>query len=106
MTETVAMMIESVYDIVGDEAQAKKIVRNILDAVGGVQLYLPRPDAAFREDRDKEIFDRFNGKNMNEICREFDISFKAVYQAVHRYQKRAQQSKGKKPAVPGELFEM
>ena len=41
---------------------------------GGIAIYFPSKKTLFRNSRNREIIDRYNGKNIKDLAREFEIS--------------------------------
>lgn len=52
---------------------------------GGVDYYLSRASTLSRDERNRQIRARFNGTNLKQICREFDVSKTTVYRLVRNY---------------------
>jgi len=99
MNENIVEMISSVNRVVDDEVLARDVVRQILRDFGGMQLYLPKADSAFRVDDDKEIAELYNGTNMKQICRKYNVASNTVYAIVRREKdrkakERAERSQG------------
>ena len=88
MTETVKEMVESVDKVLEDPALSKKVMRQFLDDFGGIQMYLPRPESAFKLEDEAAIYDDFDGANMRHICRKWKISFSTGYQIIKREKER------------------
>ncbi len=102
MTETVEEMIRSVDEVLGDTSQSKKVVRQLLNDFGGLQVYLPLPSTAFRDEDHKAIYDEFDGTNQKELCRKYGISFTAFYRICSKEKKRraAESSKSLEKELP------
>ena len=88
MTETVTEMVDSVEKILDDKDLSKKVIRQLLKDFGGMQVYLPMADSAFRIDDDKTIYDEFDGGNMKEICRKYSMTFNTFYAILRREKTR------------------
>ena len=41
---------------------------------GGIAIYFPSKKTLFRNSRNREIIDRYNGKNIKDLARAFEIS--------------------------------
>lgn len=65
-----------------------KVIKEITLQYGGQPVYITkREDKAFRN---REIYNRFNGKNTHQICREFNLCSQQVRKIVKRQQKENQ----------------
>lgn len=95
MTENVTEMIESVEKVVNDKELSKKIIKQILNDFGGMQLYLPRVDSAFKEDNDRAIAEEFDGTNTKALCRKYNITFNTLYAVVRRERDRKSKERSK-----------
>lgn len=82
MTETVQEMIDVVDKVLDDRELSKMVVRRILDYFGGMQVYLPKTESAFREEIDEAIYQAFNGHNHKEVVRSFDITIQRLYEII------------------------
>ena len=82
MTETVAEMIDVVDDVIEDRELSKMVVMKIIHHFGGMQVYLPRPETAFREDLENTIYAAFNGVNHRDVVREFGITMQRLYEII------------------------
>lgn len=49
---------------------------------GGADYYLSRAATLSREERNRQIRARFNGQNLKQICREYQVSRPTVYRIV------------------------
>lgn len=76
-----------------------KLAERVAEAWGGQQIWFPKPRPSrsgvswFRlEARDLEIWRRYNGRNMAEVCERFNLTPAAVHLAVNRVrlERRAQ----------------
>jgi len=88
MTDTTSEMVESVEQILQDKEKSKAVVRQLLKDFGGMQIYLPLPGSAFREEDEKELYDAYTGDNQRELCRRFGISFNTFYNILRREKNR------------------
>lgn len=74
---------------------AQLLVQGLRETYGGRRVYIPavkRRDEthAERAARDAEIARMFNGRNMTEVCKRFDVSRRTVYNAVARARQSVQ----------------
>ncbi|GHV76494.1 hypothetical protein AGMMS49942_13150 [Spirochaetia bacterium] len=85
-----------VADVVGDSA-AVEIVGKIMKLYGNMQVYIPLERKAFRKIIALEIYERSgkNGISMNDLAREYGISFTLAY---HLWQEG--QHEKLKPSIP------
>ncbi len=88
MTETVEDIFNSILKVIDDYGQAHKILEQILEDNGGLQVYLPLKSRAVKEELDQAIYEVFEGNNIKEVCKRFNVSFNRVYDAIRREKKR------------------
>ncbi len=98
MTETVEEMVMSVEAVLDDRELSKQVVRQILKDFGGMQVYLPRPESAFRKDDYAAINEAFDGTNARELCREYNITFNTLYKIIRQERDRKKEDLAKKAA--------
>lgn len=92
---TLVEMAEQMFLALAEDAEAvqvlgkprlAQIVADQVDRValrcGGGQFYLPKGLALKLSQRDREIFDRFNGRNKRELAREYGVSEMRIDQIV------------------------
>jgi Mor family transcriptional regulator len=84
-------------DEVGD-ADAEKILEKLMALYGRMQVYIPLERCGFRKDIALEIYERYDGtqEKMNELCREYNITFAQVYNFIHRAKDIKRQEREKK----------
>lgn len=72
-------------DAVGDGA-AETMLDVLMSQFGGVPLYIPKENRAFRDELAKEIREKYDGtKEMRgELCRIYNMSFSQIYRLYHR----------------------
>ena len=58
---------------------AERLLQVLRRRFGGGDLYIPARD---RAERDKAIRAEFNGRNLNDLCRRYEISRTRVYEIV------------------------
>jgi Mor family transcriptional regulator len=68
---------------------AKLIVEGLRDRLGGKRVYVPAPRQRrevleHRAKRDEAMVAMFNGRNVKDVMRAFDVSRRTVYNAVAR----------------------
>jgi Mor family transcriptional regulator len=92
---TLVDMAEQMYLALVEDAEAVQVLgRERLAAIvveqvdrvalrcGGGQFYLPKGLALKLSQRDREIFERFNGRNKRELAREFGVTEMRIDQIV------------------------
>ena len=97
-------VIEGVYLRAGDTPEAARrrafrAVRALAGYMGGRVLYLPKGDSLDRFLRDREIWERFDGTNIDELARRFERTTKQIYQIIA--EQRAIQRKRSQPDLFG-----
>lgn len=72
-------------DAVGD-ADADVLLEVLMGQFGGVPLYIPKEDRAFRNEMAKEIKAEYDGtkQKRGELCRRYNMSFTQLYRLCHR----------------------
>lgn len=68
---------------------AATLVDGMRKRMGGNRVYIPAAKTKLsieqeRAKRDREIADMFNGRNLTEVMRRFDVSRRSVYRAIER----------------------
>lgn len=68
-------------DIVRENADSlvEMLLAGMRERMGGREVYIPASDKA---DRDAQIRAMFNGRNLREVMREFQVSQRTVYRAL------------------------
>ena len=78
------------------EQQAHKIATTQVIAIGnyygGRSFYLPQNDKLKRYLRDVEIYNQFNGQNVNDLAKRYKVSHQTIYTAIAS-QRNARQQK-------------
>jgi Mor family transcriptional regulator len=83
MTNTKEMSeFEALIKTVANEEIAAKVINKIIAVYGGQQLYIPKRLSCIN--RDKQIFENFDGKNLRELCRKYDLSAQHVYKIIRQ----------------------
>ncbi|WP_370646129.1 Mor transcription activator family protein [Pseudacidovorax sp. NFM-22] len=54
------------------------LMRRLAACLGGMEIYIPRESAAERLTRHEKIRNRFNGRNVRELAKEFGISERTI----------------------------
>lgn len=70
------------------------VVLQIVKKYGGMNLYIPKEDKFFREKRDSEIYQKYNGLNLKQLAQEYGVTEQTIRNIV----------KNKTPAQKG-LFD-
>ncbi|MDG4949149.1 transcriptional regulator [Actinobacillus equuli subsp. haemolyticus] len=63
---------------------AIKMAQTIAKNWGGEVIYIPRNIGLLLSERDKKIYDEFNGTNHRELARKYNVSMQWVYAIVKR----------------------
>ena len=94
--ERVAELLADLVDKVAEELQQKgidkttaeeignSVARRIASEWGGCNLYIPRGLLWGIDERDLEIFDKFDGSNHFELAKEYGLSVQWIYRLVER----------------------
>lgn len=80
-------VIEAAHLRAGDapeiaQRRAFVTVRALSHYAGGRQLYMPKGEILERALRDREIWSRYNGRNIDDLVAEFDLGFVQVYSII------------------------
>lgn len=86
--EIIETLIDSVNRVLNDEETSVKVVRQLTKDFGGGQVYIPLEKFAFKEEFEKEVYERFDGCNIRELSKEFNISRNTVRRIIADERKR------------------
>ncbi|MFC3113825.1 Mor transcription activator family protein [Rodentibacter caecimuris] len=64
-----------------------EIAGKIAESWGGEVIYIPRNLILLLSERDRKIFNEFNGSNHRELARKYNCSMQWIYQIVKRVTK-------------------
>ncbi|TFU50486.1 transcriptional regulator [Pasteurella sp. WM03] len=64
-----------------------EIAGKIAESWGGEVIYIPRNLILLLSERDRKIFNEFNGSNQRELARKYNCSMQWIYQIVKRVTK-------------------
>lgn len=81
--QTVAFLLAEL-NIPNEQAQvfSKKLSRHLTDNWGGQLIYIPKNQGGKLDERDKQIYAEFNGKNHFELARKYDLAVQQIYKIV------------------------
>lgn len=93
--------MRQMYDIIkvslrksgGNERLTIALVSAICHHFGGMPLYIGTGDALRRHLRDLQIWDDFNGKNVRELIRKYNVGYAQIYRIIGRMRKRETQKR-------------
>lgn len=51
---------------------------------GGAMMYIPKSSGMTLQQRDREIFSKYNYKNVSELAKEYDLSVQCIYRVIKR----------------------
>lgn len=77
---------------------AEALVMELSRHFGGVQFYMPRGRALMTHMKHIQIWNEFNGRNINELAIKHDLTTKQIYQIVAKQRRREQRAR------QGDLF--
>ncbi|MEJ1496367.1 MAG: Mor transcription activator family protein [Candidatus Sedimenticola sp. (ex Thyasira tokunagai)] len=66
---------------------AKALVDKIRHHWGGQLIYLPKGKALDIDERDRAMWDDFNGHNHDDLARKYDLTIQGVYQRIRAIRK-------------------
>lgn len=61
---------------------SKRLSRHLTDNWGGQLIYFPKNQGGKLDERDKQIYAEFNGKNHFELAKKYDLAVQQVYKIV------------------------
>lgn len=64
-----------------------EVASHIAQSWGGEVIYIPRNLILLLSERDRKIFNEFNGTNHRELARKYNVSMQWIYQIVKRVTK-------------------
>lgn len=73
---------EAGLDMTSANDIAWRTTEKVRDRWGGQGIYIPQAVSFETLERYRRLWDRFNGNNVSELAREFDLSEQAVYKAL------------------------
>lgn len=76
--EQEARAVARCFGVAASDEMAAALVDRILLRLGGTQMYVPRRNARERQRMRLEIARRFNGKNVDELAREYAVTARYV----------------------------
>lgn len=79
---TAALLVKQGMDADKAAAVSIELVDWIRTAWGGELIYIPQGCAIDIARRDMEIFEKFNGRNHNDLAREYNVSVVHIYRIV------------------------
>lgn len=75
----VALSFGVIWSVEAEAALRKRIASRL----GGAQYYLPRHSQTDRYERDQKIREEFNGCNIRELARRYEMSERTVRRILH-----------------------
>lgn len=61
---------------------SKKLSRHLTDNWGGQLIYIPKNQGGKLDERDKQIYAEFNGKNHQQLAKKYDLAVQQIYKIV------------------------
>lgn len=75
------------------EQAATALAEHLADHWGGQLINIPKNFLYKLAQRDRVIYDEFNGRNIAELARKFNMSVRGIYKVITRAKKRAVKEK-------------
>ena len=79
-------VIEVLSELNIDNEMAKQAAHDIAESIrlewGGMAVYICKGQSYELSKRDLEIWNKFNGRNHNELCREYKITMVRLYKII------------------------
>ncbi|EGK12359.1 Mor transcription activator family protein [Kingella kingae] len=82
--QAVACLMENVPTLDGQTATiiSKKLSQHLSCNWGGQLIYFPKNQGGKLDERDKQIYAEFNGKNHQELARKYNLAVQQIYKIV------------------------
>jgi Mor family transcriptional regulator len=87
------VLVDHGVDTDVSEQAATAIAEHLADHWGGQLINFPKNFLYKLAQRDRVIYDEFNGRNIAELARKFNMSVRGIYKVINRAQKRAVKEK-------------
>lgn len=88
MVEIVEELVEAIDKVLDSPEQSVEVARSVVRHFGGMQIYWPKYEKAFKEIDEAAIYRMYDGTNMREVCRKFNITSPQIYTILQRQGKR------------------
>lgn len=82
--EEEARKVAREFGALWDESAANRLKSNLANRLGGTQIYIPRNDPSDRRLRDFRIINDFNGLNIKQLARKFQMSERSIRRIIKR----------------------
>lgn len=94
-----ANLEEQGYPSAQAAAAAERVAEHLRKFLGGTWQYIPKGYHYDLDRRDREIYEKFNGRNQTELCDEYGITRVRLYQILQqvRAELRARRREGVAP---------
>ncbi|MDZ7870745.1 MAG: Mor transcription activator family protein [Rheinheimera sp.] len=83
------VLVDHGVDTDVSEQAATAIAEHLADHWGGQLINFPKNFLYKLAQRDRVIYDEFNGRNISDLARKFNMSVRGIYKVINRAQKRA-----------------
>ena len=82
--QAIACLMENVPTLDGQTAIiiSKKLSQHLSCNWGGQLIYFPKNQGGKLDERDKQIYAEFNGKNHQELARKYNLAVQQIYKIV------------------------
>lgn len=80
--QTVAFLVAQQVEHNVAVSLSKRLSRHLTDNWGGQLIYFPKNQGGKLDERDKQIYAEFNGKNHFELAKKYDLAVQQVYKIV------------------------
>jgi len=93
------ILTESGMEALEAKRLAAYAAERVREQWSGMSFYIPKARDWMLSKRDNEIYRRFNGENIKQLCREYGLSEQRLYQVIARV--RAAQIAKRQHRIPG-----
>lgn len=82
--QAIACLMENVPTLDGQTATiiSKKLSQHLSCNWGGQLIYFPKNQGGKLDERDKQIYTEFDGKNHQELARKYNLAVQQIYKIV------------------------
>lgn len=76
--------LEELFAVLPEDADRNEVIEAIVKAWGGHRIYIPVRYGYDVTARNKEIIQRYNGRNRDQLCKEFGIGRSRFYSILRK----------------------
>lgn len=81
-------LIEHKLNTTSGDVNSLDMTLAITDYLGGMQVYIPKADHVRKQLRNIEIYQKFNGKNVHQLTKEYNLAEQHIYRILAKMRKQ------------------